>query len=135
MENTVASQVVACTKRREIMANMLRAYTGNENWYSEAKTEKFYQTFRIFIKRCDQADIPEEDCHCAFSIMLVDSTREFVFDVLSKKNLYLMGLSQVFKERLTAGKTAALIGEWESLKLISVMMKNLEKHHLPVYSC
>lgn len=63
---------------------MFDAYTNDEDCFSGAATDNFDQKFQLFIRHWDQADIPEEERHRAFSVMLFSTAHQF-FDVLSRK--------------------------------------------------
>lgn len=53
----------------------------------------------LFIERCGQADIPDEERKRSFSIMICRNARQFYFYVLFKDNLDLSTLASRVKER------------------------------------
>lgn len=90
---------VACTHRCGNMANLFKAYSGSEDKNSGLTTDKFESKFMLFLERCDLADIPEEDRHRAFSIILMGNARQFYSDSLKPQKLSLKSLELVVKSR------------------------------------
>lgn len=111
------------TWRRGSMANLFKAYGGEHDKFSGSTVDNFDRKFMLFVERCDQADIPAEDRHRAFSMMLTGHARQFYFDSVKKKNLDLDGLVSEIKSRfITPEKTRALLREWEGLNLKDVII-------------
>lgn len=126
-KEAVTILIVRCIKLHGTLSSLVMAYTNDEDRYSGAVTDNFDRKFRLFIERCDQADIPEEDQNRAFSIMLVGNARHFFFDSLSKI-LNLMSLAEGVEERFqTPERTRALLFEWEALSLKDVTTTNRDK--------
>lgn len=114
--------------RRSNMANLFKAYSGDDDKYSGGTTDNFERKFLLFLERCDQADILNEDRNRAFSIMLTGHARQFYFDSLKRKNLSLVELEAAVKSRfLTPERTRALLREWEALSLMSIMSLHTSK--------
>lgn len=75
-----------------IVANLLNAYAEEEEKFSGFTTDNFERKYMLFIKRCDQADILEDDEKRAFFIMLNGAARQHYFDPLKSRMLDLEGL-------------------------------------------
>lgn len=61
--------------KRSNMANLLKAYTVDADKYSRATTYNLEHKFMLFLERCEQADILNEDRYCVFYIMLTGHAR------------------------------------------------------------
>lgn len=82
----------------------------------------------LYIERCDQADVSECDGHHAFSIMLIGNACQDYLDVLERQNLTLSEPELTIKSRfMTPERTRALLREWKSVSLASILTSNMRK--------
>lgn len=110
------------------MANLFKAYSNDSDKYSGATTDNFERKFMLFLERCDQAAIPNDDRHRAFSIMLIGNARQYYFDNLKSESLDLSSLEKAIKMRFqTPERTRALLREWEMVTLNSIIASNTSK--------
>lgn len=104
------------------MANLFKAYGSDHYKYSGATKDNFERNIMLFQNRCDHADVPDDDQHQVFFIMLTSHARQYDFDTLKYQNLYLCGLEIGMESRLLAPeRTRALLREWESLSLTRII--------------
>lgn len=83
--------------------------------------------YMLFLEKCNQSDIPAEERHLVFLIVLTEHTRQLYFDLLKKQNLDLNGLVEGMRYRfLTPERTRALINEWDELSLSKAMRNRFE---------
>lgn len=114
--------------RRSNLPNLFKAYHGNTDRYSGSTTDNFDRKLAIFHERCEQSGIFGEERRKAFSIMLCSAASQFYFDQLQGKGLSLAGMAEKICSRFqTAERTRALLREWESLSLPSIMTQNQGK--------
>lgn len=94
--------------KRENMAKLFQAYTGNDDKYSGSTKDNFERKLMMFLERCEHADIHHFDRHRAFFIMLAGQARQYYFDALKTNNLSLVELETAFKVRFqTSEQTGA----------------------------
>lgn len=110
------------------LPTLFKAYHKNDDRYSGATVDNFERKYALFVERCDQSDICEEERRKAFSIMIFGAARQYYFDSLKVKGLYLPGLVEAVKERFyTSERTCTLLREWDAIFLSSVMARNIWK--------
>lgn len=110
------------------IANISKSYNRDEDRYNGKENDNFEHKVWIFKERCDQNAIDEVERSKAFSIMLYGHALQFYFDELQGKRLTVDQLCDGMRKRfLTEEHTRAILHEWESIKLQSIMSRNGEK--------
>lgn len=96
--------------KRGSMANLFKAYMGDEDKYDRSTKDNFERNFKMFLERCEQANIPCFDRHRAISIMLVDQALQYYRNVMKTKNPSLVELKTAAEFRFQSSKrTRALL--------------------------
>lgn len=86
------------------------AHRNESKKYGGLAIENFEPTFKLFLKRCDQADILVKDCNKASSITLSGHALHYYLDFLESKSLNLKELEHAVKERfISTERTHALL--------------------------
>lgn len=103
------------TLPQEIMANLFKAYAGEEDKYSGLTTDNFQSSYTLLLERCDQASILKDNTKRAYSIMLTGAARKHCIDLLKLRMLLLEGLVLAIKIRfLTFERNCVLLREQKS---------------------
>lgn len=114
--------------RRGSMVNLLKAHLNNDDRYSGLVKDNLERNFMLFLERGVQADIPEEERRREFSIMLMGLASQLYFYSLMKKYLSIEEIEMAVKSRFqTPERIRALLREWKSLSLKSLMISRLNK--------
>lgn len=71
------------------MANFFKACSWDVDKYSSVTADNFEHNFMQFLESSQRANIPDEDQHHAFSVILIDHALHHYFNVLKPKNLTL----------------------------------------------
>lgn len=114
--------------RLENLLSLFKEYHGDNDRYSGMNMDNLERKNYLFLERCYQSDVCEEERINYFSIMLCGSARKYYFDTLKAKRLDLKGFVDEMKARLNKiERTRTLMCEWDSLNLSYVMAKRTEK--------
>lgn len=107
---------------------MFKAYTKDGDRYSGTTTDNFDRKFQLFIERCDEVDISEEDGHRALSILLINNAFKLPSTSCHRKIRIFLSLAKGVRERLKpTERTRAFPLEQEGLILKDVITTNREK--------
>lgn len=113
---------------RNNIPNLSKAYFSDKDRYSGFPTDNFDRKLCLFNERCDQAGIPDDEKHRAFSIMLTGRARDFYFDHIRGSNCSFNDMTSSVKRRfITAEHVRTLVREWDSLTLEGIMSENVGK--------
>lgn len=108
--------------RRSNMANLYKAYSGDDENYSCVNSANFEWKLLLCVERYDEADILDEDWKRAFFVMLAGHATQFYFDSLEKKDMSLVESEDAIKSRfLTAERTRELLRKLEALSFTSII--------------
>lgn len=66
--------------RCKIVANWFKADSRDDDDYSGSTMDNFEPKYILFLKSCDQADIPDEGRNHAFSTMLIGNAHQYYVD-------------------------------------------------------
>lgn len=66
------------------MANLLKAYSSDDEEYSGETKGNFESKFLLFLERCDHADVLDEDQNRAFSATITGHARHFYVELLKR---------------------------------------------------
>lgn len=104
--------------------SVLKAYNHDAYKYSGSLDDTFETKFTLFNERCDQADIPHEKRHLAFSAMLSGAALNFYLSHVKNSCTTLPEMTSKMRERfITQESVLALTREWESVTLLEYQDK------------
>lgn len=110
------------------LSGLLKVYHGDRDRYNGLTCDNYDRKLSIFNERCEKSGISDDGRQKALSIRLCVPDLLYYLDVLKPKGLELEGLSNSMKKRFqTAGRTRALLREWEGISLRAIMETNSDK--------
>lgn len=101
-----------CLLKEPNMAKVFKAHSGDDEKYSGFTKDKLERKFMHFLKRYEQADVPDDDWNGEFSIILTGDAWKYYFNVLKQYKLNLKELEMAIKSCFpTPERKRALIRE------------------------
>lgn len=88
VDKTKTSSKASWHKKKTLL-NYIKVHSSDDDRYSGPTQDNFDQTFVLFEKRCQEADLDDDDPHRTFSIMLWMEVRQFRLNSLQIQMLSL----------------------------------------------